>query len=72
MTRAGTMAQDIVDYLMRIRRSASIAEISEALAKVRRTPVLRHSVRSALYQHLDEGGERLFVRVERGRYALRR
>jgi hypothetical protein len=72
MPRAGTMAQDIVDYLTRVRRSASIAEISEALAKVRRTPVLRHSVRSALYQHLGESGERLFVRVERARYGLRR
>jgi hypothetical protein len=70
MPRAGTMAQDIVDYLTRVRRSASVAEISEALTKVRRSPVLRHSVRSALYQHLDESGGGLFVRVERGHYAL--
>jgi hypothetical protein len=70
MPRAGSISSDIVDYLAG-GRQASIQEIADALAKVRRSPVLRHSVRSALYQHMGESGERLFVRVGRAEYALR-
>lgn len=71
MPRVGTITSDIVDYLAG-RRQASVGEIADALVKVRRSPVLRHSVRSALYQHMGEEGERLFVRVGRGEYALRK
>jgi hypothetical protein len=51
---------------------ASTKEIRAALDRVRRSEVLPHSVRSALYQHLDDNGDRLFVRVGRGRYGLRK
>jgi hypothetical protein len=71
MPRVGSISSDIVDYLTR-QHEATIEELTTALAKVRRSPVLRHSVRSALYQHLGEDGERLFVRVGRGQYALRK
>lgn len=71
MPRAGSISADIANYLKR-RDEASVEEIAAALAKVRRSPVLRHSVRSALYQHMGEAGGRLFVRVGRGTYALRK
>jgi hypothetical protein len=41
------------------------------LARVRRIPVLRHTVGSALYQHLGESDERLFVRVGPAEHVLR-
>ena len=72
MPRPGTIAADIVDFLRRRRRGASTEEITEALRGVRRSPVLPHSVRSAIYQHLGNNGDRLFKRVGRGRYALRK
>lgn len=71
MPRTGTLAADISDYLRDKRNGAIIREIAKALAKVRRAPVLQHSVRSALYQHLDGKGAKLFVRLGRGRYGLR-
>jgi hypothetical protein len=70
--RRGSIASDIVDYLRRKPQGATTDEIREALAGMRRFEVLPHSVRSALYQHLDDAGEQLFVRVGRGRYRLRK
>lgn len=71
MPRQGTIAADITDFLGREANGASVNEIVDALATVRRSPVLRHSVRSALYQHLDGNGDGLFIRLGRGRYALK-
>jgi hypothetical protein len=72
MPRVGTLPADIADYLRHERDGASIADIAEALKAVRRSDVLPHSVRSAIYQHLDAAGEGLFVKLARGRYGLRR
>ncbi len=72
MPRAGTIAADASAYLKRKRGDASLQEIADALGEVRRTPVLRHSVRSSIYQHADGKGADLFVRVGRGRYELRK
>jgi hypothetical protein len=72
MPRQGSIAADIVDYLGRKKGGATTVEINEALRDVRRSTVLPHSVRSALYQHLDDNGERLFVRLGRARYGLRK
>lgn len=72
MPRRGTIAADIADFLRRKKRGATTAEIRDALRGVRRSEVLAHSVRSALYQHLDENGDSLFVRLGRGRYGLRK
>lgn len=72
MPRPGTIAADIEDYLAGEPNGARISDIVEALAAVRRSPVLRHSVRSAIYQHLDGGDSNLFVRLDRGRYGLRK
>lgn len=71
MPRKGSIASDVEDYLRGRRAPASIDELVDGLNGVRRFPVLRHSLRSALYQHLDRRGDRVFVRVGRGRYALR-
>jgi hypothetical protein len=71
MPRPGTMAADIEDFLSSKPGGGSLKEITEALGVVRRSPVLNHSVRSAIYQHLDGSGARLFVRLARGRYGLR-
>jgi hypothetical protein len=72
MPRQGTLAADIADFLGTKKNGATTEEIREVLDGIRRSQVLAHSVRSALYQHLDDNGERLFVRVGRGRYALRK
>ncbi len=72
MPRPGTMAADIEDYLTNKKEGALIEDIACALAQVRRSPVLRHSVRSAIYQHLNGQGGNLFVRLSRGRYGLKR
>ena len=72
MPRRGTIAADIADFLARRKNGATTNEIRQALDGVRRSEVLPHSVRSALYQHLGDKGERLFVRLDRGRYGLRR
>lgn len=71
MPRKGTIAADIVNFLRTNEGSATTHEIREALAGIRRSEVLPHSVRSTLYQHLDENGERLFVKLGRGHYGLR-
>jgi hypothetical protein len=72
MPREGTIAADIADYLNEKRDGATVAEIAQHLVGVRRMPVLRHSVRSAIQQHLDDKGSGLFVRVGRARYTLRK
>jgi hypothetical protein len=72
MPRRGTIAADIADFLRDRKQGGTTGEITAALKRVRRSPVLPHSVRSALYQHLDDKGEKLFVRLGRGRYGLRR
>ncbi len=72
MPRPGTIAADIEDYLGNKPNGAIVRDIAKALAGVRRAPVLRHSVRSAIYQHLDDQGGSLFVRLDRGRYGLQR
>jgi hypothetical protein len=72
MPRTGTIAADIRDYLEKNGDGAGLQEITEALKQVRRSAVLTPSVRSAIYQHLDERGDGLFVRLGRGRYGLRR
>jgi hypothetical protein len=72
MPRRGTIAADIESFLGTKSKGASAREIREALDGVRRSEVLPHSVRSALYQHLDDQGDRLFVRVGRAKYALRK
>lgn len=71
MPRKGTIAADIVDFLRHKKNGATTLEIREALGEVRRSEVLPHSVRSALYQHLDGNGEGLFVKLGRGHYGLR-
>ena len=72
MPRQGTIAADIRDFLGKKKHGASTEEIRTALDGVRRSVVLPHSVRSALYQHLDDKGDQLFTRVSRGRYTLRK
>jgi hypothetical protein len=72
MPRRGTIAADIETFLGKKNTGATTREIREALDGVRRSEVLPHSVRSALYQHLDDQGDRLFVRVGRAKYALRK
>jgi hypothetical protein len=73
MPRPGSLASDIVEVLRERREGAALADIRAALAS-RRGEVLPHSVRSAIYAHLGDHGERLFTRVgngERpGRYRL--
>jgi hypothetical protein len=72
MPRQGTIAADIANFLRNKKNGATTREIREALDGVRRSVVLAHSVRSALYQHLDDSGERLFVKLGRARYGLRK
>lgn len=72
MPRQGTIAADIRDFLRKNKQGASTEEIRTALDGMRRSEVLPHSVRSALYQHLDTKGDQLFVRLGRGRYGLRK
>jgi hypothetical protein len=70
MPRRGTIAADIADFLGGKRNGATIDDIERYLIGVRRSPVLRHSVRAAIQQHLGDQG--LFVRVGRAKYALKR
>lgn len=72
MPRPTTIAADIESYLEDRSDGAGIGEITAALKQVRRSAVLRPSVRSAIYQHLGDRGEGLFVRLGRGRYGVRR
>jgi predicted Zn-ribbon and HTH transcriptional regulator len=72
MPRNATLAADIENFLRKKKGGATTREICEALDGVRRSEVLAHSVRSALYRHLDPEGERLFVKLGRARYGLRK
>jgi hypothetical protein len=69
--RPTSLAADIRDQLDSLPEGADIDSLVAALRDVRRAPVLRHSVRSAIYQNLDGRGHDLFVRVGRGRYSAR-
>ncbi len=69
--RAGSVAAEVVEILRRKPGGASLAELRETIA-ARRGPVLPHSLRSAVYAHLDDAGEGLFVKVGRSRYALKK
>jgi hypothetical protein len=71
MPRPGSIPADIVAYLKVRQSAATIQEIVDYLDDVRRFQVPRHSVRSALYQHLNGQGEDLFARKARGRYMLK-
>ena len=71
MARRFTLAADIADLLARRKGVATTAEICADLETVRRAPVLKHSVRSAIYQHLETNGDQLFERVARGQYRLK-
>jgi len=71
MIRPATLPADIRDLLAERSEGADIAEITDALREIRRAPVLRHSVRSAIYQNLEGNGHNLFVRIGRGRYGSR-
>jgi hypothetical protein len=70
--RPGSLPADIADALQDQPEGASIAELVVALDGVRRFPVRRASVRSAIYQHLGTEGAGLFTKISRGRYAIRR
>jgi len=72
MPRTGTLPSDIAEFLRGKRAGATIEQIADAMSSVRRSPVLRPSVRSAIYQHLDSQGSQLFVRIGRGRYGLQK
>lgn len=72
MPRQGTLAADIAEYLKNQHTGATVEQITNALGEVRRTTVLPHSVRSALYQHLGDSGDCLFIRLGRGRYELKK
>lgn len=72
MPRPGSLPADIANALQDQPYGASIGALVATLDNVRRFPVKRASVRSAIYQHLDDEGARLFVKVARGRYAIRR
>lgn len=72
MPRPGSNAAQIHRYLARRDEGATLPEIVAALRASRGEAVLPHSVRSAVYAHLDDRGERLFVRTGRARYAVRR
>jgi hypothetical protein len=74
MPRRGSLATDIVEILRKRPGGATLADIRRGLTR-RRGEVLPHSVRRAIYGHLEDNGERLFIRVgeggRSGRYALR-
>ncbi|HEX4837203.1 MAG TPA: hypothetical protein VFV03_01560 [Solirubrobacteraceae bacterium] len=61
-----------MDFLADRNSGATTKEIREALRHVRRSEVLPHSVRATLYRHMDGTHAKLFVRLGRGRYGLRK
>lgn len=71
MPRRESLPSDIAGALQNRPDGATIEELVACLNDLRRFPVLQHSVRSAIYQHLGDRGAGLFIRVSRGRYALR-
>ena len=72
MPRKGSIASAAHSYLSRRRDGATLEEIRAAVADKRGGYVLPHSVRSALYAHLGDNGERLFTRIGHARYAARK
>jgi hypothetical protein len=74
MPRPGSITGDIVKVLRKRPDGASLAEIRSEVTKLR-GEVLPHSLRSAIYGHLGDRGEKLFVRLNSskrdGRYKLR-
>lgn len=69
VTRANSIATHIHQYLLkRGHDGATLDEIREAIRSKREGEVLPHSVRSAIYQHLEGTGEALFERAGRARY----
>lgn len=70
-TAPSSHAAAIVAFLTGKPDGATIEEIVVALNASGHGPVLRHSIRSALYQNMDNAGKQLFERVGRGRYSLK-
>jgi len=62
--------EGIAAYLDSVGRPAPLGELTIALTSMRNGPVLRHSVRSAIYQNMDGAGRNLFTRAGDGIYAL--
>lgn len=71
MPRSGSLASDIVEVLRRRPDGATLADIRASVAR-RRGEVLPHSVRRAIYGHLGDNGEQLFIRLGTARYGLRK
>ena len=65
------LAQRAAEVLRRRPQGAGLGEIATALEKRGGEPVLRHSLRAAIYQRLGDGDPPRFERVGRGRYKLR-
>jgi hypothetical protein len=71
MPRRGSIALYAYEYLRRHPEGATFDEIRAAVERRAKRPVLPHSLRAAVYTHLDAAGEGLFERAERGRYRVR-
>jgi hypothetical protein len=72
MPRRGSIALYAYEYLSTRRtEGATLYEIRLAVEHKKKHPVLPHSLRAAMYTHLDEAGEGLFERAERSRYRPR-
>jgi hypothetical protein len=72
MPRKGSIASDAHDYLSRRREGATLEQIRAAVTGKRGEAVLPHSVRSAVYRHLGDEGERLFTRLGHAKYTVRK
>jgi hypothetical protein len=72
MPRRGSIASAVYEFLSRRHAGATLAEIRAAVAGKRDEQVLPHSVRSAIYAHLDDNGERLFARVGHAKYTVQK
>ena len=73
MPRHGSITWDIAEYLKGKPDGATMPDIVKAVQR-RRGSVLPHSVRSAVYSHLDKG-ENVFERIgqpRRSRYRLKK
>lgn len=73
MPRTNSIASDVVAVLKKRTGGATMPELQLGVRARRGEGVLPHSVRSAVYAHLDENGERLFRKEggRGGRYFLR-
>lgn len=73
MPRVDSIAYKVAEVLRDRLDGATMAEIGKAI-QARHPSVLPHSIRSAVYQHLGDHGERLFRREKspgrRARYFL--